>query len=812
MATMVTRDGDTVDVPDDQVQNLFQSGTHGLPAGQRVNMINPHTKELVTVDTTEAEKAFGKGYAYAPDAYVSKLKEQHDYGEGAGNMLKAAAAGVARGATFGLSDAAVRELSPENADKLAKLAEYNPGSSFVGQVGGSIAPMVAASLVGAGPEAAVGEVSAGARIAGSVAKQAAWGGAFGAGGQISEDALGNKELTAEHLLASAGKGALYGAATGAALEALAPVANKAVDAYREASAKVADHLDSLADTLGANALENSRTASVDLAGKLQTLKDAREDFGKAYQGDDGIRAREVASKTVSAPLDPVKQHALETLENMNGQLEAMRAAKLTPSTIDTVQQRINLAADAVGSADDVAGVYGAVKKTQQELGSYMKTLKGVTDVDAQTKRAIQDMYHQGLKAHLENPAVYGPELAARETAINSATRDSIVSENGDKRAGIDGFNKLFTKGDKVDPVKVERQLKYWATGDLKGQASMQAVKDYLDSGSRMLQEGQTSLAGIVSKPEGLADAFNTVSERMKSLQQALDPQMQAAQNVMGKFKNPAGNEGIRGMVAKGFDRVPLVGPMAAELVKNPGQSVETIANLIRMSDQVTQKIANGTRAALQFGGGATPSAVGVPLMSFAQFDKTSQHLDNIASNPAALTQQVNQKLGPRLAQDAPTVAQAASAKTAAQVQFLQSKIPRDPNAQYSMGQSNWKPSQDQLAKFARYKRAVDDPMSVIADMRNGRLTPEAVEALRVTAPQIYQQVLSTAMVQASHKKPTYHGTVQLSMLSGKAMTRSLATPMQFARPQMPQQHVNTGQLAKANFAGRIQPQFGKVRD
>ena len=51
-----------------------------------------------------------------------------------------------------------------------------------------------------------------------------------------------------------------------------------------------------------------------------------------------------------------------------------------------------------------------------------------------------------------------------------------------------------------------------------------------------------------------------------------------------------------------------------------------------------------------------------------------------------------------------------------------------------------RPSVEEISRFLRIARAVDNPMSVLADLRDGDVTPEAVEALRQVYPQLYEQI------------------------------------------------------------------------
>lgn len=155
--------------------------------------------------------------------------------DGLEGYVAPAAAGVARGLTFGLSDAAL-SMSPALRQRLADYEEYAPTAS----TGGEIAGMVGGSLLGVGPAGwaarggraleagiagGIGAESALARVGGKIAGGAAAGafenGLYEAGKVASDAAISNEPLTAEKLVAGASHGVLFGGAIGGAIGGLA---------------------------------------------------------------------------------------------------------------------------------------------------------------------------------------------------------------------------------------------------------------------------------------------------------------------------------------------------------------------------------------------------------------------------------------------------------------------------------------------------------------------------------------------------------------------------------------------------------------
>lgn len=236
--------------------------------GARVYARNPQG-ELVTV---APEDATSPGYQVLTQAELAQAQAKKQYGEGVGNVVRAGAAGLARGATLGASDAVLAGLGGDDTRKaLRGLREANPITSTVAEVGGAVAPVLLSGGAGAvaegGALAKAGSAAAGAvRAAGAVPRAVASAGSlvergvarglaglgyegttlagragagalklgaagategavYGGAAAANDAVLNGDEITAEKLVAGMGHGALFGGAVGGALGAVAPLAS-----------------------------------------------------------------------------------------------------------------------------------------------------------------------------------------------------------------------------------------------------------------------------------------------------------------------------------------------------------------------------------------------------------------------------------------------------------------------------------------------------------------------------------------------------------------------------------------------------------
>jgi hypothetical protein len=204
--------------------------------------------QVVMVSPSDMARAQTQGfYIESKEAKHRRVLEER-FGGGLG-QLEAGAVGAARGLTFGLSDWALRSFGV-SAERLQALKEANPIATGIGEYGAlglSLLPSGGASILGRaagkvfttagfaprllssggraiaettakalGMDAAkTGAGRALAKIVGEGVGQAVEGGVYGAGMGLSEAALGeNTDSVAEHVLSSAGLGAVMGGVLG----------------------------------------------------------------------------------------------------------------------------------------------------------------------------------------------------------------------------------------------------------------------------------------------------------------------------------------------------------------------------------------------------------------------------------------------------------------------------------------------------------------------------------------------------------------------------------------------------------------------
>jgi hypothetical protein len=143
------------------------------------------------------------------------------------------------------------------------------------------------------------------------------------------------------------------------------------------------------------------------------------------------------------------------------------------------------------------------------------------------------------------------------------------------------------------------------------------------------------------------------------------------------------------------------------------------------------------------------------------FERTRDRLAAYQANPDARISAATAGLPPSTAAAVKSVVQRGA-------DFLASKLPRRPlpeGVPAAIAKAS-QPSPDEISRFMRYARAVDDPLQVLEDARAGKLSAESVEAVKAVYPSVYQAIVETVQenLLARAKPLSWAEEVQLATL------------------------------------------------
>lgn len=322
------------------------------------------------------------------------------------------AVGALRGATFGLSDVALRAMGDEDSlIQLRHMQENHGTASLIGELGGALATGGAVGKLGGAVEGLTGS---------SIAGAAAEGATYGLGSGASQLALSDDPITAEHALSVLSSNALLGAGFGGGLGVVSKAGERALvragelldraGAARAALEGVPADLQSL-DEAGLKGAAQTEKASLktqaeaerasledlrsnqreEMAAQVKDLHDQLAEESPIYHAVQGEDVAKIAGvndikvqlaksfKTMRAQFDDpigiaknpeylvrplrMRQAALEQLQAKAPELQAALAGDARSAALGQVDDALAATKDQIARIESIAG------KNQQPLAS-----------------------------------------------------------------------------------------------------------------------------------------------------------------------------------------------------------------------------------------------------------------------------------------------------------------------------------------------------------------------------------------------------------------------------------------------------------
>lgn len=265
------------------------------------------------------------------------------------------------------------------------------------------------------------------------------------------------------------------------------------------------------------------------------------------------------------------------------------------------------------------------------------------------------------------------------------------------------------------------------------------------------------------------------------------------------------------------ERIPVIGPVlsmylkaraALGVVKRSGGSVPRTAETVvaskaaatrnRVNDGVASMLDAGARAArkAQSKAGGVAGILSAQLFPSGEKPKKTtdarelyaQRMDELAR--AGVPGAIRDAVRDRVQVSDPALQAEITAVMERKLGFLSSKAPR-PMALPTLLKSGpeWKPSREQLATFAKYVAAAEDPAGVLEDVASGSgVTPEAAETLKAVYPALYNEAQRILLERAPAMQNTlsHARRVNLSILFDVPVDGTMSpSHIQFLQPAQP---------------------------
>lgn len=682
-----------------------------------------------SVDESELGAATAEGF--------KPLTEAREYAQSASGQVDAGLQGLVRGATFGLSDAAM------NKEQAKLLQEENPVTSTVANVAGSLAVPGAVAK-------GIGGAVKGTGFAATAGRAALEGSLFGLEPAVSESLLDDKPLTAEllaaHMLPAAAGGAvisggIYGIGKG--LSSAATVA---------AEAASSESMANLADKARAGVLKQQLANKTDL--KKYGLNARWEDLVKwgdergVFAGNSHASVMELAGREAEAAGEKMGQ-ALQAVEEKMPAVEIARMPK--NPVVEYVKTEL---------ADDLASpVRGP---TAQKLVGQLEQLFQDPEVTWQKMGQLRTDWNQSLgatEATGVKRVVEKADAALKESIFKQmqTTGGDLVAQ-GYRDAQLDFANAMALKG-----VAAERAATPFGLGNV--MVGSLASTAFGSGPGALFSVPLSAFASYAARNRGgylVANALQKISEgkllpklaeqfasRISAISEmapgALGPFQQAIASAAGEgtaallgahttiANSPAGDDYLA--------RIGLARP-TPEATSIAAQKLAKLAQIEQARERFDAHIDTSLGRFMRGSGAPVAPA----KLSAKDLNTVIDGLKKVLQDPRGLAENGHLEHAPGLTVESGRVALQAA-------QYLLSKAPQDPDAWKPPAlRRPYTPAPADVQRFSRYVTAASDPGRLVEELASGHVHAETVEATKMLYPNTFAHIQQQVFVRLQSLK------------------------------------------------------------
>ena len=655
---------------------------------------------------------------------------------------------------------------------------------------------------------------------------------IGAANAVQEDLVGDSELTAEKLAAHVGLGALTGGALGASAPIVGAGARAVTSKAKDTAKKLLGRSGKLEDLAAAEAFQ-ATLPNKRISGKLTNEDKIR--MGRILREEGVVKGGdtvETIAQKSEAKMDEIGQQIgdlASTVDNIDRsiasrnqgamkdwrklvkqEIKKYRADKAAFETKDVANseyvegldlgKRLKGLSDMFPERNAYLGTEDNVALSGSELASAMSRAKNTAKVvEPKTPELFRDFE---MPARPELESRFAPKYQDVYKRIKTEVVDKLSASPFDKkltdsiRSELRNFTEHYKRGDgRVglgelfhDRIRLDKRINYEA-------AKMPQLSEELNKVRNILADEFKRYGDQAGKVEGinLSKDLMQLQEKYEAMVTAhkasFDAATRQAASVGSGFGMYDRLAGIGGAVA-GLAAVPTAPALAlgvgaayaSKFAREKGRAylsdaLDKLARMNAMDTAVRSVDMNIARSLAQSIGTAnrmlSEAASGSLVTPHDSFFKRASEIKQLAADNQMLMDKV-QKSTEKLAPAAPATSAMLGSVATRATQFLASKLPNENVKPWGIEQPSM--SKTEKAKYMRYQRAVEDPMTLMEEIKSGRVNPETVEAVKNVYPRTYefiQRVSQTLIASQPPQKLNRKKRISLSYALGSPYTQSM---------------------------------------
>lgn len=517
------------------------------------------------------------------------------------------------------------------------------------------------------------------------------------------------------------------------------------------------------------------------------VKEGREIMDRAFFGSKEVteesmgklKPKHVAeglSKPVEgvAPRDSLRAYddSLNVVNEIKGTIAKMTSPELKSDygfqaalkRIDDVATKVLKRAKRGGTLEDDAQLYMLQNSLKQEMGRITYKPRGMLSEAAQETLDVLDGVYDGLKLHLEDTALWG-QAGIMQKNINAAwTKDLALKYGRYEKFGTkvrefkgkpiyeadpSKLGSFFKRSHLGEEVRKEHEL--LAESIANRQELLKTIRENYDIGDKsdFVEQFIRDTDRLIALKDHIAGKLTEINIAKEVMQKTSAVDAFSGSGVGAGLFGVSGAAvgGLLGALQKPIQTMQQVGAIMGLAKQGKDLAAKAVKGFVAKAEQ---PVIRATSAA----GKQVRRATAISAITSLRYEPGRKsyesraeaynarldELSKLATDPMALAARVESITKPWAANAPETAAQVGNTMRRATT-FLFNKAPKPPGGLDPLRpKKRWQPSDMELAKFARYQQAVENPQSVVDSLQDGNVSREGVEALKEVYPATYAQL------------------------------------------------------------------------
>lgn len=456
-------------------------------------------------------------------------------------------------------------------------------------------------------------------------------------------------------------------------------------------------------------------------------------------------------------------------------------------------------------------------RAKTELGSFRKNLMDVIQGKVQTQ--VPDMeVREMFKRYAINEQdmstlekIFGGKLNDREALLRQVKPELLGDKIFSNSATIQEAKRILSK-ETFDQMAGNYLAEQVAKFTDQGTFSSKKFANWLKNNKTQLEIALSDNPVVLQKLDALAAKMSIIPDmaplnpsgtaKAMTLQEAVSKASSMMRSTGEFIKNPLSSVG--GYLSDLGERLAKqdeVSQLEAILSKGveAERKVSKLATIERALNKTTNAINTLANKAMDVGGKVIDVTPGALILlnreeKEKKFDKIKEQIEETNSPDAYLEKM--EKSTEAMYDAAPSITGSMQVAMTRATEFLRSKLPaQGPIAPLS---TPLKPSVAEMNKFLKYYEVVENPLTILKQVRSGLLTSEGMEAMKTVYPGMLAEMRTAVMDKITNKKAMeipYQTKVMLSffleqdLVYGVSSSSIMANQASFAAPSQKQDDI-----------------------